>query len=116
VLVDFHAERIVEKRTFAHAIDGRAALVVGTHTHEPTLLLERFPGGTFFVGDAGMCGPSRGVVGMGPDYYVRRMRNLSPRGFTLADGPLQIGAVLLDVAAGRIERFLPASCPDYEDC
>ena len=61
VFIDYHAEHVVEKRTFAHAVDGRALAVVGSHTHEPTLLLERFPRGTLFTGDAGMCGPrSRG--------------------------------------------------------
>jgi len=107
VLVDFHAERVIEKRTFAHAIDGRAHLVVGTHTHEPTLRLERFPNGTFFCGDAGMCGPSLGVVGMGPEWYIRRMRGKKMPGFTLATGPIQIGAVVLDSEAETLERFLP---------
>jgi 2',3'-cyclic-nucleotide 2'-phosphodiesterase len=107
VLVDFHGERILEKRTFAHAIDGRAALVVGTHTHEPTLRLERFPKGTFFCGDAGMCGPSLGVVGMGPEWYIRQMRGRIVPGFTLATGPIQIGAVVLDTESEELERFLP---------
>ena len=107
VLVDFHGERVIEKRTFAHAIDGRASLVVGTHTHEPTLLLERFPNGTFFCGDAGMCGPSLGVVGMGPEWYVRRMRGKKTPGFTLATGPMQVGAVVLDTGGETLERFLP---------
>jgi len=107
VLVDYHAERILEKRTFAHAIDGRASLVVGTHTHEPTLRLERFPKGTFFCGDAGMCGPSLGVVGMAPEWYVRRMRGKIEPGFSLATGPVQIGALVLDSTTERLERFLP---------
>ena len=107
VLVDYHADRILEKRTFAHAIDGRADLVVGTHTHEPTLRLERFPGGTFFCGDAGMCGPSLGVVGMAPDWYIRQMRGKIEPGFSLATGPMQIGAIVLDTRSERLERFLP---------
>jgi calcineurin-like phosphoesterase len=107
VLVDYHAERILEKRTFAHAIDGKATLVVGTHTHEPTLRLERFPRGTFFCGDSGMCGPSLGVVGMAPDWFVREMRGHREPGFTLASGPMQIGAIVLDTKSATLERFLP---------
>ena len=107
VLVDLHAESVIEKRTFAHAIDGRANIVVGTHTHEPTLLLERFPKGTFFCGDAGMCGPSLGIVGMAPDWYIRRMRGKIEPGFTLATGPLQVGSIVLDTETERLERFLP---------
>ncbi len=107
VLVDFHGERVLEKRTFTHAIDGRASLVVGTHTHEPTLRLEQFPKGTFFCSDAGMCGPSLGVVGMAPEWYIRQMRGKIEPGFTLATGPMQIGAVVLDTEAEELERFLP---------
>jgi metallophosphoesterase (TIGR00282 family) len=107
VLVDFHGERVLEKRTFTHAIDGRASLVVGTHTHEPTLRLEQFPNGTFFCSDAGMCGPSLGVVGMAPEWYIRQMRGTKEPGFTLATGPIQIGAVVLDTEAEELERFLP---------
>jgi len=108
VFIDFHAEMTLEKRTFAHAVDGRAAAVIGTHTHEPSLRLERFPGGTFFVADAGMVGPSGGVVGMAPDWYIRQMRGKMQPGFTLAAGPIQVGAIVLDLGARKtIERFLP---------
>src|SRR5262249_38266232 len=33
-VIDFHAEATSEKMCFAHFVDGRASLVVGTHTHQ----------------------------------------------------------------------------------
>src|SRR5918993_1666973 len=36
IVVDFHAEATSEKQALAAHCDGRAALVVGTHTHAPT--------------------------------------------------------------------------------
>src|ERR1700719_854653 len=36
IIVDMHAEATSEKQAFGHFCDGRARLVVGTHTHTPT--------------------------------------------------------------------------------
>jgi 2',3'-cyclic-nucleotide 2'-phosphodiesterase len=36
VILDFHAETSSEKMAMGHFCDGRASLVVGTHTHIPT--------------------------------------------------------------------------------
>ena len=46
VLIDFHAEATSEKMAFGHFCDGRASLVVGTHTHVPTADHQILPGGT----------------------------------------------------------------------
>lgn len=35
-IVDFHAEATSEKQAMGHSFDGRASLVIGTHTHVPT--------------------------------------------------------------------------------
>jgi len=56
VLVDFHAEATSEKMAMGHWLDGKASLVVGTHTHVPTADLQILPKGTAFQSDAGMCG------------------------------------------------------------
>ncbi|WP_163773951.1 YmdB family metallophosphoesterase, partial [Proteus mirabilis] len=48
VIVDFHAEATSEKQAFAHFVDGRASLVVGTHTHAPTADHRILPGGTAY--------------------------------------------------------------------
>jgi metallophosphoesterase (TIGR00282 family) len=47
IVVDMHAEVTSEKMAMGHFCDGRASLVVGTHTHVPTadaqILLENVP-------------------------------------------------------------------------
>jgi metallophosphoesterase (TIGR00282 family) len=109
IIVDFHAERQRDKRTMGHALDGRVAAVVGTHTHEATLHCEVLPNGTLFCADAGMNGPSGGVLGMAAESFVAYWRSGVMPPFRLADGPIQIGAVLLDVNVDgpSIRRFLP---------
>lgn len=110
VVVDLHAERQIEKRTLGHALDGRVAAVIGTHTHEPTLACDVLPHGTLFCADAGMNGPSGGVLGMDPEAWLVKLRTGVMPPFRLAAGPIQIGAVLLDIGGlvPSIERFAPA--------
>jgi len=111
LIIDFHAESPTEKWTLARALDGRAIAVMGTHTHEPSLLLHRLPGGTFFVVDVGMNGPSGGVVGMAPDYFIQKLRDEKiSHSFSLATGALQLGAVIFDVKEGTIVRL---TSPDW---
>ena len=45
VVVDFHAEATSEKQALGFYLDGRASLVVGTHTHVPTADERILPGG-----------------------------------------------------------------------
>jgi len=114
VIVDFQSESVTEKQTFAYAVDGRAAAVLGTHTHEPTSILHCLPKGTFFVADVGMVGPDGGVQGIASDFFIHEMREFKePHHFDLADGPLLLGAVLLEIGGTKnsIERFAPADWP-----
>ncbi|RWB20498.1 MAG: YmdB family metallophosphoesterase, partial [Mesorhizobium sp.] len=64
VVIDFHAEATSEKMCFAHFVDGRASLVVGTHTHQPTGDHHILNGGTGYISDAGMCGDYDSSLGM----------------------------------------------------
>ena len=103
VIVDFHGDSAWEKMIFATAVDGEAAAVLGTHTHEPTTNLHLLPGGTAFVADVGMTAPSGGPGGfplthfaakyMGEDWSI-----LPP--FELAMGPVTLGAVRLRIEGG----------------
>ena len=47
-----------------HFLDGKASLVVGTHTHVPTNDARILSGGTAYMTDAGMCGDYDSVIGM----------------------------------------------------
>lgn len=65
VFVDFHAEATSEKIAFAHYVNGRAAAVVGTHTHVQTADERILPdGGTFFISDLGSCCAQNSILGM----------------------------------------------------
>lgn len=72
VIVDFHAEATSEKMGMGHWLDGRASLVVGTHTHVPTSDTMILSKGTAFQSDAGMCGDYNSVIGMEKTEPLRR--------------------------------------------
>src|SRR5215470_8913087 len=48
IVVDMHAETTSEKQAMGFFCDGRASIVVGTHTHAPTADLRILPSGTAF--------------------------------------------------------------------
>lgn len=104
VIVDLHGTSGIKKQAFAHAVAGQAAAVLGTHTHEPTLLLHLLPGGTALVCDVGMTGRLGGVAGMDARPFIAWTKGedaepLLP--FALANGPMVLGAVLLEIVGGR---------------
>jgi metallophosphoesterase (TIGR00282 family) len=104
VLVDLHSGNVNGKLSFAAAVDGSAAAVLGTHTHEPTCDLRVLPGGTAVVADVGMTGPAGGVQGIESAHMAAHARGEACAGlppFELAPGPIVLGAVLLDVTDGR---------------
>lgn len=78
VVVDVHAEATSEKLAMAYFLDGRASLVVGTHTHVPTSDVRVLPGGTAYQTDAGMCGDYDSVLGMQKDEAIRRFLQKTP--------------------------------------
>lgn len=100
VIVDFHGDSAWEKMMFATAIDGEAAAVLGTHTHEPTINLHILPGGTALVADVGMTGPTGSPGGFPLTHFAAEYRredwsHLPP--YELATGPVALGAVWLRV-------------------
>ncbi|MEE9427757.1 MAG: TIGR00282 family metallophosphoesterase [Paracoccaceae bacterium] len=71
-LIDIHCEATSEKMGMGHFCDGRASIVVGTHTHIPTADTMILPGGTAYLSDAGMCGDYNSVIGMDKAEPMRR--------------------------------------------
>ncbi|MEL6781073.1 MAG: TIGR00282 family metallophosphoesterase [Pseudomonadota bacterium] len=80
IIVDVHAEATSEKMAMGHFCDGRASLVVGTHTHVPTADAQVLPGGTAYQTDAGMCGDYLSVVGMKAEISLARFTTRLPAG------------------------------------
>ena len=100
VIVDFHAEATSEKMAMGHFCDGRASLVVGTHSHVPTADAQVLPGGTAYQTDAGMCGDYDSVIGMVKDEPVNRFRTKIPSGrFQPANGPATVCGVFVETDA-----------------
>lgn len=64
LIVDYHAEATAEKMALGWFMDGKAALVVGTHTHVPTGDAMLLAAGTGYMTDVGMCGDYHSVIGM----------------------------------------------------
>ena len=64
LVVDIHGEITSEKMALGHFLDGKASLVVGTHTHVPTNDARILKNGTAYLTDAGMCGDYNSVIGM----------------------------------------------------
>ena len=78
VVVDVHGEATSEKMALGHLADGRASLVVGTHTHVPTADAQILPGGTAYMTDVGMCGDYDSVIGMAKGVALSRFRSHLP--------------------------------------
>jgi len=97
ILVDFHAEATAEKQAVGWYLDGRVSAVVGTHTHVQTADEQILPARTAYITDVGMTGPRNSVIGITPEDAIRRFITQMPRKFTLAHGPTQLCAVVLDV-------------------
>jgi len=78
-LIDVHCEATSEKMAVGHFCDGRASIVVGTHTHVPTADAMILPGGTAYLTDAGMCGDYNSVIGMDKAEPLRRFVTGMPK-------------------------------------
>jgi metallophosphoesterase (TIGR00282 family) len=100
IVVDFHGEATSEKQAMGIFCDGRASLVVGTHTHVPTADLRVLPGGTAFMTDVGMTGDFDSVIGMAKDEPLQRfLRKISSARFEPASGPATLCAVAVETDA-----------------
>ena len=108
VLVDVHCEATSEKNALGLWCDGRASLVVGTHTHIPTADGRILPGGTGYLSDAGMCGVYDSVIGMDREEPLRRFVTGMGKGrFEPALGEATLSGVYVetDDRSGRATRL-----------
>ncbi|MDQ4009431.1 MAG: YmdB family metallophosphoesterase [Actinomycetota bacterium] len=113
VIIDLHGESAWEKASFATAVDGQVAAVLGTHTHDPTLRGHVLPGGTGYVTEVGMTG-RLGFTGGGfdPAHFAASLRGediTALPAYELADGSMALGAVVVtldnDGTTRTIERI-----------
>jgi metallophosphoesterase (TIGR00282 family) len=123
IIIDMHCEATSEKQAMGHFCDGRASLVVGTHTHAPTADHHILKGGTGYMSDVGMSGDYDSVIGMAKDEPLNRFVRRIPSGrFEPALGEATLCAVAVETddatglarhigavrIGGRLEPALPA--------
>jgi metallophosphoesterase (TIGR00282 family) len=110
VVVDMHCEATSEKMAMGHFCDGRATLVVGTHTHVPSADHQILPGGTAYQTDAGACADYDSVIGMDKEEPLRRFTTrISRERYKPAAGPATICGVYVesDDRTGLARRIEP---------
>jgi metallophosphoesterase (TIGR00282 family) len=125
VLVDFHGEATSEKMSMGHFCDGRASVVVGTHSHIPTADCQILPGGTAYQTDLGMCGDYDSVIGMRKEAAVARfIRKMPGDRLEVAEGPATLCGAFVETddatglalhispvrVGGRLAPQLPVLC------
>ena len=110
LVVDFHGEITSEKNAIGHYFDGKATLVVGTHTHIPTNDARLLENGTAYQTDAGMCGDYNSVIGMNKENSINRfMKKNSVKHFP-ASGEATLSGVIVD---GDIKTGLAIKVESY---
>jgi metallophosphoesterase (TIGR00282 family) len=124
IVVDMHCEASSEKMAMGHLCDGRASLVVGSHTHIPTGDAQILPRGTAYLTDAGMCGDYDSVIGMKKEISIERFLTQMPgERYQPADGPGTACGVFVETddrtglalkiapirVGGRLAQSLPES-------
>jgi metallophosphoesterase (TIGR00282 family) len=113
IIIDIHAEATSEKQAMGFFADGRATLVVGTHTHVPTADHRILPAGTAFVSDVGMTGDYDSIIGMAKDEPLGRFVRRIPSGkFEPAMGPATLCAIAVetDDSTGLAARVAAVRC------
>jgi hypothetical protein len=123
IVVDIHAEASSEKQAMGHFADGRASLVVGTHTHAPTADHWILPGGTAFITDVGMTGDYDSIIGMTKEEPISRfLRKIASSRLEPATGPATLCGIAVETddatglarhvgvvrIGGRLEESRPA--------
>ena len=111
LIVDFHGEITSEKNAIGYFFDGKATLVVGTHTHIPTNDARILKNGTAYQTDAGMCGDYDSVIGMNKDNSLNRFMKKESTKHYPATGDATLSGVIVDCdiktgLANKIESYV----------
>ncbi len=111
LIVDFHGEITSEKNAIGYFFDGKATLVVGTHTHIPTNDARVLENGTAYQTDAGMCGDYDSIIGMNKDNSLNRFLKKDSVKHFPAKGEATLSGVIVDCniengLANNIQSFI----------
>jgi 2',3'-cyclic-nucleotide 2'-phosphodiesterase len=108
IVVDVHAEATSEKVALARYLDGRVSCIYGTHTHVQTADEQILQGGTAYISDVGMTGPTEGVIGMEAGAVLERfLTGMSERFSVQKSGAKQFCAavVAIDRSSGKASEI-----------
>src|SRR3989344_3046732 len=97
IIVDMHAEATSEKVAMGWYLDGRVSAVLGTHTHVQTADEKILSGGTAYITDVGMTGPSNSVIGIRKELALEKFLTKMPKKFEMAGGEGQFNGVVVDI-------------------
>ncbi len=113
ILVDMHCEATSESVAMGWYLNGRVSAVVGTHRHVQTADERVLPGGTAYITDLGLTGPTDGVIGVDRDQIIQRFLTQMPIRFETAKGPVKLHAVVIaiDGETGRATSIQRLSLP-----
>jgi 2',3'-cyclic-nucleotide 2'-phosphodiesterase len=106
-IVDFHAESVEEKEALGLYLDGEASIVVGTHTHVQTADERILPGGTAYITDIGMTGPSESVIGMKTETAIARSLTQMPLKMEVQNSKAEIQGIYveIDTSNGKVTKL-----------
>ena len=110
IIVDMHGEITSEKMAMGHLFDGKATMVVGTHTHVPTSDHRIMEKGTAYQTDIGMCGDYNSVIGMNRDNSLKKfLKDSSAENHFPALGEATISGLLVtaDDDTGLAKKVQP---------
>jgi len=97
IIVDFHAEATSEKSAFGLFLDGQVSAVIGTHTHVQTADEKILPGGTAFITDTGMTGPSDSIIGVKKEQIIEKFLTQMPKRFETAKDDPVLSCVVIEI-------------------
>ena len=111
LILDFHGETTSEKMAIGHFFDGKATLVVGTHTHVPTNDARILKNGSAYQTDAGMSGNYDSVIGMDKDVSIKRFLKEDREKNFPTPGNISLCGVIIEAdlntgLAKKIESFI----------
>ena len=111
LIVDFHGEITSEKMAMGFFFDGKATLLVGTHTHVPTNDCRILVNGTAYLTDAGMCGDYNSVIGMNKINSLNRFLKKESQKHYPAEGEATLCGIIVECntlngLANKVEKFI----------
>jgi metallophosphoesterase (TIGR00282 family) len=97
-ICDFHGEATSEKIAYGLHFDGRVNIIVGTHTHVQTNDAHVLANGTMYMTDLGMTGARDGVIGVEPQYIIKKfLTGMPTRHVPMENGKKQFCGLIVDI-------------------